>query len=398
LTGGDPQRRAAAWQALGAAPEVVGELLAYAVNPYREIELPADFPPLADEPQVPFWRRYVAEAAGSGVAATLARRFPQLRFPIRAGISADDDYRAATRRGEFERDGDAVGLALERPESLRLSIAELPAGPVPVLVAPARADFVALVQALTCRNEPDEVPASMGACLIKGLADWERVAALRAEWAAARGGADEGADDDGAWQAQMGELPKIKERWQDRLILLSTGPYSAVPAAEVGLDEETWRERSVAIRLAHEGFHYLTLRLCGRIRSNLLDELLADFAGLVAAFGGYRDDLARRFLGVDLLPRLRTGGRLEVYRGDPPLSDRALAAVAALGAAATRQLARVELSGEERSSPAAGAALLVALARIELESYAGDGLAVELAAQRRSSSGGGGIEMEGVAR
>jgi hypothetical protein len=369
-------RRAGAWSALGASDDLVDELLAYGANPYRGIALPEDFPPLADEPQVPFWRRYVAEVETAGVAAALSRRFPQFRFPVRAGISAEEDYRAATRRGAFERERPAVGLELERPGELRLSIAGLPAGPVPVLVAPARADFVTLVRALTCRNEPEAIPDSMGACLIKGLADWERVAAYRADWAAKRGG-----DDDEAWQTAMGGLAQVKELWQDRLILLSTGPYSAVPAAEIGTDEASWRERSVEIRLAHEGFHYLTLRLCGRIRSNLLDELLADYAGLVAAFGEYREDLARRFLGVDLLPQLRSGGRLEVYRGDPPLTDRALEAVAALGAEATRQLARVRL-GDAARSPAEAAGLLVALARVELESYGSGRLAADLEAER----------------
>jgi hypothetical protein len=385
-------RRSRALSGLGAPADLLDELLAYGRNPYREIELPPGFPPLAEEPQVPFWRRYAAQAATEGVAPALSRRFPQLRFPVRAGVSGDDAYRAATRRGAFDRERPEVALDLERPEALALSLAELPAGPVPVLVAPARADFETLVRAFTCRNEPEAVPASMGACLIKGLADWERVAAYRADWARRRGG-----DDDEAWQAAMGELAQVKDLWQDRLILLSTGPYSAVPAAEVGLDEAAWREKSVAIRLAHEGFHYLTLRLCGRIRSNLLDELLADFAGLVAAFGTYREDLARRFLGVDLLPELRVGGRLAVYRGDPPLSDRALEVVARLGAAATRELARIELTEDERRSPAAAAALLVALARVELESYAGDGLggalAVELGrvgAGRRVSRGSDG--------
>ncbi len=239
---------------------------------------------------------------------------------------------------------------------------------MPVLVAPHRRDFESLVRALTARNEPVDVPASMGACLIKGLADWERVAAHRSAWRAARGGAD----DESAWATEMASLGQRKELWQDRLILLSTGPYSAVPAAEAGCDDVDWSDRSVAIRLAHEGFHYLTLRLAGRIRSNLLDELVADFAGLTAAFGTYSESLARRFLGVDLLPGLRAGGRIEVYRGDPPLSDVALGVVARLADRATRNLARIELAESEREAPATTARRLVALARLELETFAAD--------------------------
>ena len=45
-----------------------------------------------------------------------------------------------------------------------------------------RGDFVMLVRALTARNEPEVVPEAMGACLVKGLADWERVGAYRSAW------------------------------------------------------------------------------------------------------------------------------------------------------------------------------------------------------------------------
>src|SRR5262249_35081695 len=49
------------------------------------------------------------------------------------------------------------------------------------------------------------------------------------------------------------------------------------------------------------------------------------FVGLALAFGRYRSDLALRFLGLEAYPAFRPGGRLEVYRGKPPLSDEAWA-------------------------------------------------------------------------
>jgi hypothetical protein len=127
-----------------------------------------------------------------------------------------------------------------------------------------------------------------------------------------------------------------KELWQDRLILLSDGDYSAVPAAEAGTDAATWRERSLAIRRAHECFHYLTLRHHGKIRSHLLDELLADFCGLVAATGRYDAPLALRFLGLRAQEPARSGGRWEIYRGGLP--DEALPALARLVARAAETL------------------------------------------------------------
>src|SRR6185503_13461198 len=64
--------------------------------------------------------------------------------------------------------------------------------------------------------------------------------------------------------------------------------------------------------------------------------LIADFVGLVRAFGGYRSELARRFLGLEAFPAIRPGSRIEVYRSG--LSDEALATVASLAVDATTQL------------------------------------------------------------
>ena len=58
-----------------------------------------------------------------------------------------------------------------------------------------------------------------------------------------------------------------------------------------------------------------TYRVFGSMRSHVVDELVADFVGLARGFGGYRADLALRFLGLEAFPAYRTGGRLEHYRG-----------------------------------------------------------------------------------
>jgi len=363
---------------LGAEGAVLDELLAYLENPYEAFlfEGKGELLPLKGEPQVPFWRRYAAEAARDGVLPALRRRFPQLSFPIDEGISRDPTYRAATRRGEWDPEKQN-GLVLEEPESLALSLDDGPAGPVPVLVAPHRPDFVALVRALTCRNEPEAVPPAMGACLVKGLADWERVAAYRRDWESARGGPSSEAE----WAAEMATaLAPRKELWQDRLILLSDGPYSAVPAAEADLPVEEWRRSSLAIRRAHESFHYLTLRLAGTIRSHLLDELVADYAGLVAAFGRYDARLALRFLGLDRLPELRPEGRIVVYRGD--LGEGALAVLARLVERAAGNLAALPLEGGAEAAPAQRSRTLVTLAALGLDGIAGADFRVDFGAAR----------------
>ena len=162
---------------------------------------------------------------------------------------------------------------------------------MPVLVAGDRADFETLVQALTSRNEPVPIPPAMGACLVKGLNNWSRVAAYRAEWQAQHAGAD-----DAAWSEEFQRLVPRKELYQDRLVILSTGPYSAVPAADVGLPDSVWTESSVRIRQEHELTHLFVHRVFGVMRTHVFDEIVADFVGLARAFGTYRPDLALRFL------------------------------------------------------------------------------------------------------
>lgn len=352
-------RRRALLAELGASAAAEAELLDYLRDHYQGL---AGTREGDEEPQVRFWLTYVEEGARDGVARALRRRFPQLGFPIAEGISQTSDYRAATRRGEFDPEG-PVALPLERPDRLELFLDSGIAGPVPVLVARHRGDFVALVRALTARNEPEVVPEAMGACLVKGLADWERVASFRRAWERRLGRASSAEE----WASEMaGSLAPRKELWQDRLILLSDGPYSAVPAAEVGLDGSDWRERSLAIRLAHESFHYLTLRRAGAIRSHLLDELVADYAGLSAAFGRYEPRLALRFLGLDRLPEIRPDGRLAVYRGT--LSDAAVAVLARLLERAAGVLATMPPAADD--DPERRATRLLELAAAGLDGIA----------------------------
>jgi hypothetical protein len=343
MTGAESRRalRADVLRSCGASPALVEELLAYGAAP----EVPAGTTrpafPLPDEPHIESWLSYEREAKDAGVFAALARHFIQLRFPIRAGVSEADAYRQATRKGVFSAaDAFAPGLVLSRPDDLALTISPTMAGRIPVLVAGDRADFVALIQAFTERNEPAPVPPAMGACIVKGLNNWSRIAAYRDAWTRER---PDATDED--WNEEFRQLIPHKVRYQDRMILLSRGPYSGIAAADIGFDEDDWLARSLVLRREHEFTHYFTYRVFGIMRNHVFDELVADFVGLVRALGRYRADLALRFLGLEDFPRYRQGGRLEVYRGQPPLSDEAFAVVRAL---AVRAAANLERLGEIR--------------------------------------------------
>ena len=75
-----------------------------------------------------------------------------------------------------------------------------------------------------------------------------------------------------------------------RLIVLHQAPYGSVAARELPaqlgeLGEEAWLAASSKLRLEHELTHLATQRLLGEMRLNLLDELIADCMGMVAALG-----------------------------------------------------------------------------------------------------------------
>ncbi|MEO8503311.1 MAG: hypothetical protein ABI609_05390 [Acidobacteriota bacterium] len=363
--------RARILRSLGAAGSLLPELLAYTENPYqgRRQDVEQSLP-LGVEAQLDAWRTYAEEARSAGVVETLRRRLVQLRFPVEAGISQYGDYRAATRRGEIPPDN-GLGLVFADADGIQLTIEGSIAGPIPVLVTRAREDFVTLVRALAGRNEPIDVPPSMGACLVKGLTNWHRVALHRERWQQQRGEGNDSRDGEAAWSEEFQRLAAHKELYQDRLLLLSSGPYSNVPAQELGLPADAWRVRSLRIRREHEAFHYLTLRLYGQIRSNLLDELLADLAGLLAADSAYSPELALRFLGTDHNAQIRTDARLRLYVGEPPLSTEAVAVLAHLAVRASHNLARVATdSGRDFGDPLERTALLLALADGALEELA----------------------------
>jgi hypothetical protein len=335
------------------------ELRAYLENAFLPAALQPPALPLADEPFVEAWARYAADAERRGVLAALRDALVQLSFPVAAGMSGDAAYLAATRRGDPAPEG--PGLVLEHPEGLRLFLHPTAAGRLPVIVAPHRPDFEALVRALSRRGEPAPVPRSQGACIVAGYVNWGRVGRLRAAFEA--GEAIDGLEGAAGWAEAFTRLRDRRELYQDRFVLLSDGPYSGVPAGEMGMEEGAWRAASLAIRLEHESAHYFTRRALGSMKNALHDELIADYAGIVAAEGRYRADWFLRFLGADGEGGYRAGGRLENYRGDPPLSD---AAFAALLPRVRRAAAAVEAFdatlGPDDRTVAGRARVLVALA------------------------------------
>jgi hypothetical protein len=353
----------------GANDSEIEELLAYNDNvfDFSALQFPLRFP-LPSEPHIAAWKEYVAKAEQIGAFEALKSVLVQFSFPIRDGISQSEGYRAATRQGILV-DGiaEATGLVLNQPEQLQLFVHPSLAGDIPIIQTSNREDFVSVVRSLTMRGEPKPVPASMGACIVGGFNNWDRIRQHHRQWES------ENRDrcSEANWAEEFKRLLPQKQLYQDRFVILSGGFYSNVDASDIGVDDREWQRLSYIIRLEHECTHYFTRRLFGSMRNNLLDELIADYRGIVAAVGGYRADYFLRFLGLESFPNYREGGRLQNYRGQPPLSESAFKILQALVKDAAQTLERCDRNyGDEFRSTNTQPLMLAALSCLTLEELA----------------------------
>ena len=353
----------------GATPAVRDALLAYNRNRFDHAALtPPVRLPLSDEPFVAAWETYEREARQGGAFRCLKHRLVQLNFPIRDGISKMDGYRAATRKGvPWEGIPAATGLKMQQPQTLQLILHPTPAGRIPILITKERADFVSLVRALAMKNEPGPVPDSMGAVTVSGYNNWDRIRELREAWESCNPDDILGT----GWADAFSRIIPQKERYQDRFIILSHGPYSGVPALRMGLTEAEWAHKSLTIRMAHECAHYFTKRVFSSMKNLLMDEMMADYMGITAAAGKFRSDWFLRFVGLEDFPNYRSGGRLENYRGDPRLSDAAFRILQLLVKRAAENLETFDSKHRDHQQASGGrAVLLTTLTFLTLEELA----------------------------
>ena len=303
----------------GAKEKEIEELLTYNTNHFEHTEETQKLKfPLPSEPFFNAWKLYAEEAKKVGILKSLQKPIVQFRFPIQEGMGQDDAYMDATRRGaSTDSLSNATGIHLSDPDHVELLLHESAAGPVPALIIGKREDFESILRALTMHNEPKPVPPSMGACMIKGYNNWDRVQKYRKEWESK----NPTQNTEESWPEEFQQLAQNKELYQDRFMLVSSGPYSNVPADALGLKEEEWKHFSAMIRLHHECVHFFTLRVFGSMNNNLLDEVLADYMGIRGANGSYQAKWFLSFMGLENYPNYREGGRMQNYLGNPPVSQ-----------------------------------------------------------------------------
>ncbi|MBI9097569.1 MAG: hypothetical protein JEY91_03780 [Spirochaetaceae bacterium] len=352
--------------ALGASHKTIEELLVYNKRNFARIDLQS-LPnlPLEDELQMSVWDEYTAEAQKNGTFSSLKKRLPQLNFPIREKISTLEYYRSATLKGTPVQDiPEAIGLILEDPDKLQLSMHESQAGKIPVIIAENRNDFISLVQALSAKNEPLEIPDSMGAIMIAGLNNWDRINCLKSVWMNNNPNDFMGLK----WDAEFKRIIADKRLYQDRFIILSSSPYSGVAPSELQLSEKKWAELSLIIRREHECTHYFTKRILGSMENHLHDEIIADYMGITAAIGHFRSDWFLRFLGLENFPEYRNGGRLENYCLNAKLSEDAYALLQTIAVKAAQNLEIIDKRCRKNlNTPYARSMMVILLTQYSIE-------------------------------
>lgn len=257
------------------------------------------------------WERYFADAKANGTFKVLRQCYPQLNFPIENEINKTQDYINAVLKGKVE--GLESNLGLNNPAGIELEIHDGFAGRIPVIKVTDSQDFTKIIQCFIHKNNPVNVPKSMGALLANGLNNWDRIHTLRNKWLANNPLGD--------WNQEFSRsvLPN-PSLFKDKVIILSTKPYSNLPAESLGLLEDVWQSFSYAIRLHHECSHLYTLKRYGCASNNLHDELIADYVGICKTIGHFNKDWILSFMGLENYPQYRKGARLENYLGDTNLT------------------------------------------------------------------------------
>lgn len=289
-------------------------------------------PVSTNESYIDSWEEYVTKAGEGEAFHLLTTCYPQLNFPIREGINKTQDYIDAVLKG---RPSTGSTPLLDKPNDLKVKLHRSIAGKVPVLVVGDDEDFIKLVQCLLHKNNPVPVPLSMGALLANGVNNWDRIHMLKAKWLLN--------NPTETWNHEFSRnvLPN-PGLYKDKLIILSTKPYSNVPADRLGLTEADWASYSLSIRLEHECTHLYTLNHYGCASNNLHDELIADYIGISKTVGTYKKEWMLAFMGLEDYPAYRKGARLENYLGDANLTAELFSDLTAIVKNAVESIARFD--------------------------------------------------------
>ena len=220
-------------------------------------------------------------------------------LPIREGEKDSIEYRNAVLRGiPILSAPSFIGSPLDN-----LTAEVTPCGTVDTVTLGNREDFLHAMRALVYRCEPVAIQDSVGAVMIRGLINRAKINEYKRCFLLA-GGED--------WNTEFKHFTEDKTNYQDTILLMSTGYYSAVTPEKIGLPCGLWAEKSLIIRKYHELTHFIMRAEMPDNIETLRDEIIADAVGIFAAFGRYDSRIARVFMGVDNGVFV-AGGRLSHY-------------------------------------------------------------------------------------
>lgn len=167
-------------------------------------------------------------------------------------------------------------------ENFKIYIHNHRAGALPVLFIPNRIDFENFL--LAYYPALKQIPLSTNAFFIKNALNTQRLQEKKNAYSASI-----------PWSIEYQKICYL-EPWtiKDTFIVLTNAPYS-----NIDLLEDSWIEKSFAIRLEHEFTHYWIHRLFTPQKTTCLEEILCDWAGSIAVWNQYNANYAQKFLGIN---------------------------------------------------------------------------------------------------
>lgn len=264
--------------------------------------------------EIQFWEDFLMNFSnGKDIFNALKECYPSLNFLIDKEIDKAELYNNMLLKGTTNDIKLTSYIKLEDTKNISLELHESIAGKIPVLTIPNNEDFVKILQSIIHKNNPLPIPASMGAVLLNGLNNSKRFNIIKKNWLQSNPFGD--------WNTEFSNNIMLKKSlYKDKLIILSTKPYSNVTASQLGLEEDLWISYSISIRKEHEFTHLYTLKKYGQATNNLHDELIADYIGIVKTIWNYNKVWMLTFMGLENYPHYREGARLENYVKESKLS------------------------------------------------------------------------------
>lgn len=244
------------------------------------------------------------DRTGSAVIETLADTYRQLF--VAPGPGGKEKYKDIVQCGSDPESRDLSHFITSDKDSIKHE--ETPAGTVTVITLGEREDFVTFLRIMANRCEPVPIPDTQGASILSGVINWRKIERHQEEYLKSLG---KDKDAEKAWDEEFRRFTSDKKNFKDTLIILSIGPYSAIPASKLGVSDDEWISLSDKIRKHHECTHFICRNLYPEKIDAVWDELVADAVGITAAFGKFDPEMEKIFLGIEKDRYI--GGRLENY-------------------------------------------------------------------------------------